>query len=166
MGLNITKVKTCDFDSSTIIAAVVALNKSMDKKLEVNTNCWPHYIISGISPAKMLFPRGWRYYKHVLTNKHNATGGMYREVSIRDSKGDEWDIGAANTTSQIEGKDFSTAVSTRVLAAMNGGKFLSPGHISVKPRKQFTTIDGWEVLESKSGLVVKCGEKVVNVSYT
>lgn len=166
MGLHIRKVKTCDFDSSVIIAAVVALNKSKDKKLEVNTNCWPHYIVSGISPAKMVLPRGWSYYKHVLTNKHNVTGGMYREVSIRNSKGDEWDVDAANTANQIEGKDFSTAVATRVLAALNGGKFLSPGHISVKPRKQFTTIDGWEASEAKNGLVVKCGKKVVNVSYT
>lgn len=165
MGLHIRKVKTCDFDSSVIIAAVVALNKSMDKKLEVNTNCWPHYIVSSISPAKMLLPRGWSYYKHVLTNKHNTSSGMYREVSIRNSKGDEWDVDAANTANQIEGVDFSTAVSTRVLAALNCGKFLSPGHISVKPRKQFTTIEGWEVIESKSGLVVKCGKKVINVSY-
>ncbi|GEM_PF-7068361 len=166
MGLNIKKVKTCDFDSYATIIAVVALNKSKDKKLEVNTDCWPHYIVSSISPAKMLLPRGWSYYKHVLTNKHNTTSGMYREVSIRNTKGDEWDVDAANTANQIEGKDFSTAVATRVLAALNGGKFLSPGHIGVKPRKQFATIDGWEVIESKSGLVVKCGKKVVNVSFT
>lgn len=166
MGLHITKVKTCDFDSFVIIAAVVALNKSKDKKLEVITNCWPHYIVSSISPSKMVLPRGWSYYKHGLTNKHNATGGMYREVSIRDSKGNEWNVDTADTANQIEGKDFSTAVSTRVLAALNGGKFLSPGHIGVKPRKQFATIDGWEVSEVKNGLVVKCGKKVVNVSYT
>ena len=166
MGLNIKKVKTCDFDSYATIIAVVALNKSKDKNLGVNTLCWPFYIVSSISPAEMLLPRGWNYYKHILTNKHNTTSGMYGEVSIRDSKGDEWNVDAANTANQIEGKDFSTAVATRVLVALNGGKFLSPGHISVKPRKQFATIDGWEVIESKSGLVVKCDRKAVNVSFT
>ncbi len=82
-------IKTCDL-SGNIAAFLFQKLNGDNVKLKTYAGYNVLVIVTDIEPQNLVYPEGWYYAKGCFRNKGNTTSGVYEEVIMIDSKGNDW----------------------------------------------------------------------------